>query len=106
MDFLTSHSLSEIIEQSHKERVVIFKYSANCGTSSRLKAELQKKSGEKNFQKPMYLVVVQDQPTLSKKIEEYFEIRHETPQIISLKKGKIHYMGHHKEIDLNKAFKD
>jgi bacillithiol system protein YtxJ len=95
----TSH-LSEIIEASQKEPVVIFKYSSECGSSSRLKSAFEKCVEEKKEMLPTYLVTVQTQPTLSKNIAEMFEIKHESPQIIILSKGKVIHTAHHNDIKI------
>src|SRR4051812_30503884 len=89
--FLETSHLSEIIENSENKKVIIFKYSNNCGTSDRLRAELEKKMAEKTLDNPVYLVTVQDQPVLSQKIEDFSQIKHETPQILVLEKGKVIY---------------
>ena len=93
----TTH-LSEIIEQSDQNPVIIFKYSNNCNSSSRLykKLEKMKDDGALNF--PIYLVTVQVQSVLSKKIEEHFEIKHQSPQIIILNKRKVVYNANHNSI--------
>src|SRR4051812_15755174 len=86
----TSH-LSQIIEDSVNKKVIIFKYSNNCGTSERLKAEFEKKMEEKALKNPVYLVTVQELPVLSGKITDWTQIKHETPQILVLEKGKVSY---------------
>ncbi len=93
----TAH-ISEILEASKTGPVIIFKFSSECASSSRLKADLQKKVDEKKLIQPIYLIVVQLQKTLSKKIEEYFDIKHESPQIIILRNGKVVYTANHLRI--------
>jgi bacillithiol system protein YtxJ len=95
----TSH-LSEIIEASEKESVIIFKFSAECASSDRLRNKLEKGLEDKTINSPIYLVTVQKLRVLSGKIEEYFGIKHESPQIIVLKNGKTTYSAHHNEIQL------
>jgi bacillithiol system protein YtxJ len=85
------------MDASQREPVIIFKYSSECGTSSELKIKLEK---EGNLKFPIYVVVVQDHPVLSKKIAEMFDITHESPQIIILNKGKVTYTAHHRDIDI------
>lgn len=95
----TTH-LSEIIEQSEKTRVIIFKYSDDCNSSSRLAMQIENFIAERKLQVNIYMVTVQTEPVLSKKIEEWFEIEHETPQIIAVDKGKVIYTAHHNDIKL------
>ena len=101
-NFHTTTHLSEILDTSQRESVIVFKYSAECGTSSELKIQLEKATAEKKLNSPIYIVVVQDHPALSKKIAEMFDITHESPQIIILTKGKVTYTAHHRDIDIEK----
>lgn len=92
----TTH-LSEILEHSEKEPVIIFKYSNNCGSSDRLLEKLKK---EIESEVTIYLVTVQIQKVLSEKISQWFSIKHESPQIIKIRNGKVLYTAHHNNIDL------
>ena len=95
--WITTH-LSEILEESDKQPIIIFKYSNECGSSEVLKTKLEKK----NLSIPIYLVTVQTEPVLSQKISEQFDIKHESPQIIILNKRKVTYRAHHNEIKIEK----
>lgn len=97
MYLVTTH-LSEILEHSQRQPVIIFKYSNSCGTSTRLDEELKNLS----IDHPIYKVTVQTESVLSKKIEDWFEIKHESPQIIILNHKKVTYSAHHGEIDPDK----
>ena len=99
----TTH-LSEILEESEKQPVTIFKYSNDCGSSARLAEKLKKEMLNTEcltFGKPepiIYQITVQREPVLSEKIAEWFQIRHETPQIIVVEKGKAIYTASHSQI--------
>ncbi len=95
----TTH-LSEIIEASEKSPAIIFIYSNSCNTSAYLEAEIEKNILEKKIKYPVYQITVQTEPSLSKRIEEYFAIKHESPQIIILDKGKVILTAHHKDIQI------
>ena len=99
-NFLETTHLSEILEKSQNEKIIIFKYSNNCGSSARLKKEFEEKFNDKKFNSLIFLVTVQTQPVLSSKISEWFGIQHETPQVIVLEKGKVSHTAHHRKIDL------
>ncbi len=101
--FLTPTSLFQMLEESNTQPVIIFKFSSECNTSSDLSGELKKVMGTV-LTFPVYKVVVQDQPALSKKIAEYFDITHESPQIIIVCKGNVTYTAHHRDISI-KNFK-
>jgi bacillithiol system protein YtxJ len=96
--FKSTTHLSEIIENSDEGPVIIFKYSSECGSSSRLMKELEGFFTKKALNFPVYVVVVQDHKALSLKIEKLFEIKHESPQIIILNKGKVTYAESHDKI--------
>ncbi len=95
----TSH-LSEIIEESNTEPVIIFKFSSECNSSCRLYNKLEKEILDKTLKAPVYLVTVQKQPVLKEKIAEMFNIKHESPQILILIKGKVVYTAHHNSIKI------
>lgn len=97
----TTH-LSEIIEESQTKRTTIFIYSDDCNTSSILADEIEKEVQTKKLKPTIYMVTVQTEPVLSRKVEEWFDIKHESPQIITLDKGKVIYTAHHKDIDVKK----
>lgn len=93
----TTH-LSSIIEKSEENPVVIFKYSSKCYTSEELKQKLEQAKVSGAIQYLIFLVVVQDSPILSKKIEAIFKIKHESPQIIVLYKNQVTYFESHDKI--------
>jgi bacillithiol system protein YtxJ len=95
----TTH-LSSIIEASEAKTVTIFKYSDDCGTSSRLADKIEKEVMDKKLEPTIYMVTVQTEPVLSRKIEEWFDIKHESPQIITILKGKVIHTDHHNNIKL------
>ncbi len=97
---VTTH-LSEILEESGKQTVIIFKYSDNCGSSTRLKNKLEKVM-QSDLLAPIYLVTVQKERILSNKIAEWFDVKHESPQIFVVKKGKVAYTAHHNSIETGK----
>ncbi len=101
MDYFrkTTH-LSEILEESNKNPVIIFKYSRECSSSFRLEEKLEKYMREnlKNDNVILYKITVQTEPVLSNKIADWFKIKHESPQILILNKAKIVYHASHDNI--------
>ena len=100
----TTH-LSEIIEASDNGPVTIFIYSDDCISSSRLADQIEEEIKEKNIEPMIYMVTVQTEPVLSRKIEEWFDIKHESPQIITILKGKVIYTDHHNDIKIENFLK-
>ncbi|TSC70923.1 MAG: hypothetical protein CEO12_48 [Parcubacteria group bacterium Gr01-1014_46] len=97
---ITTH-LSEILEESEKNPVIIFKYSNQCESSDTLKTELEKNITNKKLKNSIYLLTVQEKPILSKKIAEFFNIKHESPQIIIISRGLVTYSASHFDIKIN-----
>ena len=98
--FLETTHLSQILEKSNKQAVMIFKYSNECGSSDRLKESLKKKIEAKTLNLPIYLVIVQIHKALSEKIAQIFNTKHESPQILIINKGKVVYTAHHGKIKI------
>jgi len=82
--------------------VIIFKYSNSCGSSTKLSKTLIEYINEKKIKHTIYRVTVQTEPVLSQKIADWFHIKHESPQIITVSKGKVIYTDHHNSINLEK----
>ena len=98
--FIETTFMSQIIEDSWIHPVIIFKFSSECNSSTRLKEEIEKQKENKTLGVPIYLVTVQKMPALSKNLSEHFNIEHESPQIIILNKGKVTYTAHHRYIKI------
>lgn len=92
--------LSKILEESEGGPAIIFKYSSTCGTSSILKEKLEDAMKNDQITVTIYIVTVQEMPVLSRKIEDFFNIRHESPQIIIVNKGVATYFKSHNAIDI------
>ncbi len=94
---VTPH-FSEILQHSEKTPVIIFKHSNNCVASSDIEDILKESITLKEANLPIYIITVQNMPVLSRKIEEYFDIKHESPQVIIVKNGKVTYTNSHRNI--------
>lgn len=104
MKFKETTHLTEILEESVKKTVIIFKYSNSCGSSERFKNEIEKMVEKEKIKSPIFLVTVQIQRNLSDKISEWFQVKHESPQIFLIKNKEVVYTAHHGEIDLEKIY--
>ncbi len=93
--------ISEIIEKSHESPVVIFKHSNSCLISRDIEKDILDWQNDKLITYPIYKVTVQTQPALSKKIEEVFKIKHESPQIIIINKEEVTYSRNHRNIKVD-----
>ncbi|HEX5965602.1 MAG TPA: bacillithiol system redox-active protein YtxJ [Pyrinomonadaceae bacterium] len=88
-------TLQSLISDSKQKTVLVFKHSNACGVSARAYRELEKLEGQVN------LLEVQAVPDLSRELENFTGVRHETPQVILLRDGKAVWNASH--FDVNAA---
>jgi len=100
MKFLKTTHLSEILETSKKETVVIYIHSSSCGISDDIKSEIERAVEKQKITSPVYIVVVQDMPVLSAKIEEVLMVKHESPQVICVRNNISIYDASHRNINV------
>lgn len=98
MNFRETTHLSEILEESDLEPVIILKHSSTCPSSARIYDKLKRWAEEEKISMPIFIITVQKYPALSEKIARLFDIRHESPQILILNKQKVTYTAHHDNI--------
>ncbi len=99
--------LNQLVDNSNRARygVAIFKHSTRCSISNLVKLRL---SASWNFgdQLPIYYLDLLKHRDLSDLIEEKFDIRHESPQLIIIKDGSLIFNASHFEISVKKILKD
>ena len=88
--------LTEVVVQSHREPVVIYKHSATCGLSFRARREIEKLT--ETTDPPVYEVVVQRARSLSNQIAQRWHIRHQSPQVIVLHRGEPIFNASHRSV--------
>jgi len=64
---------------------IIFKHSSTCPISANAKTEVDKIVEEKDVK----IIIVQENRDLSNEIQEKMKIKHESPQLIIIKSGRI-----------------
>ena len=82
----------QVLEKSGSEVLVVFKHSSTCELSAEAKLEMA------HVRVPVFELVVQTARPLSNHIEEYFGIRHESPQVILIHQGKPIYHASHRAV--------
>lgn len=87
--------LEELIVRSENEPVIIFKHSTSCNVSALAYKDLKRLGSQVN------LVEVQVNPSVSEEIEKRTGLRHESPQVIVLRRGKAVWNASHWRINLN-----
>lgn len=92
---VTEDQLDEVVEESFKRPVFIFKHSTRCGISSmalsRFESDL-KATDEYG----MYFLDLLAYRSLSDAIAARFQVWHQSPQLIVLRNGEtVHHSSHH-----------
>jgi len=103
-------SLDAAIAESRERPVLLFKHSRHCGTSFEALDELHAHIvGARPGSAAYKMITVQTHPTVSNAVSERFGIRHETPQAILIRDGKLVWSASHFRItasQLNRALSD
>jgi len=80
--------IDDIIEESYKKPQLIYKHSNRCSTCWFSKSELENSAGEISSKASMHFVDVVASRSVSNKLAEVLNVRHESPQAILVKDGK------------------
>ncbi len=90
--------LDEIIADSFIQPILLFKHSTRCSISRMALKQFEKqfKTEEKVA---LYLLDLIAFRTISNEIASRFDVEHQSPQILLLKKGKSVYNASHHQID-------
>lgn len=67
---------------------ILFKHSRTCPVSFYAQAEVQR-FAERHPDYPVHTLVVQANRELSRQVEEWTGVRHESPQVIVLRRGEV-----------------
>ncbi len=87
-----TRELDALIEKSNKQSVILFKHSTTCPISAGVYQEISNADADIN------LIVVQHARDVSTAVAEKTGIRHESPQAIVLKNGKVVYHASHYDV--------
>jgi bacillithiol system protein YtxJ len=93
----TVEAVVAVLEESETLPVLLYKHSSACGTSFFSRRELETLA--EVYSGPIYEIVVQTARPVSNKISTLFGIRHETPQVIIVRKGQAVYHRSHGSIN-------
>jgi monothiol bacilliredoxin len=87
-------TLDNLISDSKRQPVIIFKHSNACPISARAYREMERLEG-------VNLIEIQAAPEVSRDVEKLTGIRHESPQVILMRDGKAVWNASH--FDVNAA---
>jgi bacillithiol system protein YtxJ len=99
-----STQLEDILKESEKQPVVIFKHSTRCGISRMVLSNL-----ERNYDLPkdkevkLYFLDLLANRNISNEVADRFGVRHESPQMIILKNGRVVHDASHNAINIEKV---
>jgi monothiol bacilliredoxin len=85
-------SVDELLQESHRHAVVLFKHDPYCGVSAAVQEELEELEAE------IVLLDVSRQHDLKRQVAEHTGVRHESPQVIVLRGGKVAWAASHFKI--------
>jgi bacillithiol system protein YtxJ len=80
--------LEEITKKSNHRAQVIYKHSTTCGISS-MTLRMFNDTYELDTECDLYFLTIQSHREISNTVEAQFEVRHESPQLIIIKNGKV-----------------
>ncbi|MBS1594881.1 MAG: bacillithiol system redox-active protein YtxJ [Bacteroidetes bacterium] len=92
--------LDEIIRDSARMPVAIFKHSTRCSISAMVKRALERDWTASADTLPVYYLDLIAFRPISNEIARRFEVIHESPQMLLIKEGKVAYHASHSEIDV------
>ncbi len=87
--------LDEIVAESNKKPVAIFKHSTRCGIS-RASLKMFERNYKLEDQVKLYFLDLLENRGISNEISQRFKVQHESPQLIVIKGGEVvHHDSHH-----------
>lgn len=87
-----------LLEKSKKRPQLIYKHSNHCSVSFIAKEGLDSNTEKLNQFADLYIIDVIRQRDISNAIETMLKIRHESPQALLLKDGKVVWKGSHWDV--------
>lgn len=91
----TETELDAAIERSFTTAVIIFKHSETCGTSHYAREELLTLLADTDLAAEVYLVSVQRSRAISNALSKRFNLRHESPQALLIRRGALAWNASH-----------
>jgi len=91
----TTDELERALEQSSRRPLVIFKHSPTCGISAQAFESISEWLRGEVPDADYCVVPVQASRALSTQLSQKFGIRHESPQVMVIDRGKVAWHGSH-----------
>jgi bacillithiol system protein YtxJ len=90
--------LNEIMDLSHEQPVAIFKHSTRCSISRMALKQFENEFDFEGSVTPYFLDLLNHRD-ISNEIATRFDVYHQSPQLLLIKKGKSIYDASHSDID-------
>ncbi len=90
--------LKGITGRSDEVLQVIFKNSLTCGVSGMVRRSFETNLSIPEGKADLHMLHIQDNRELSDEVSRAFEIRHESPQLLLIKNGKVVHHASHGQI--------
>lgn len=84
---IDENQIEDIIKSSAQKPVLIFKHSTRCGISTMILKRFDSKNTE--ISAPYYLLDILNHRSLSKLIQDRFDVIHQSPQLLVIKNGQV-----------------
>lgn len=98
---LTSlEQLDQLIESSYQNPIAIFKHSTRCLISATAKKRLERQWGFDGDEVTPYFLDLLKYREVSNAIEDRLGVRHQSPQLLVIKGGKVIYDASHLSISV------
>ncbi|GAA3919695.1 bacillithiol system redox-active protein YtxJ [Hymenobacter algoricola] len=97
-----AEQLTDIVQESHEQPILIFKHSTTCSISAAAKSKLERQWSEANLAdvKIYYLDLLRFRP-ISAEIADKFGVQHQSPQLLLIQNGECRYDASHMGIRLS-----
>ena len=95
------NDVDQLIKLSNEIPCLIFKHSTRCSISTMAKNRLERYWEEDILIRPYYLDLLKFRE-ISNEIAAFFNIEHQSPQVLLIENGECTYTSTHNEIDYEK----
>lgn len=102
LELTSEDQLEQIIKDSHKKPVGLFKHSTRCGISTRAKFVLEEDWDISTDELDFYYLDLLQYRNVSNKIAEVTGVQHQSPQVLLIKDGEVVYEETHHAINPGK----
>ena len=101
IDLSSLDQLDIIVEASYEKTIAIFKYSTQCGVSRMVLRKFEKNHDVSENEPDWYFLDLIRYREVSNEVANKFNVQHESPQLILLRKGEVIYHNSHSGIDMD-----